>query len=135
MNDIKIFYENTKDSLPHENIIKFLEIEKETGNAVDLGCGAGRDTIYLIKNGWYVVSVDREDNYELIRNRLNDEELNRFEFQRQNFEDLCLNKNNLLIANFSIPFCKKTHFNEFWNRITNSIERNRIFCWQFLWIK
>ena len=50
MINIEKYYENTKEGLPHKNIQKFIKIKTETGNAIDLGCGTGRDTIFLIKN-------------------------------------------------------------------------------------
>ena len=62
MNEIYKYYKNTKNALPHENIKKFLEIDILPGNAIELGCGAGRDTICLIKNGWNVLAIDREKN-------------------------------------------------------------------------
>ena len=46
-----------------------------------------------------------------------------------------LEKNNLLVANFSIPFCNKDYFNEFWNKISNSILQERILRWELFWIK
>ena len=104
-------------------------------NAIDLGCGAGRDTIYLIKNGWNVLSIDKEDTGKFISSKLNEEEIKRFRFVRQDFENIELEKNNLLVANFSIPFCKKDCFNELWNKITNSILKERILCGKFFWIK
>ena len=104
-------------------------------NAIDLGCGAGRDTIYLIKNGWNVLSIDKEDTGKFISSKLNEEEIKRFRFVRQDFENIELEKNNLFVANFSIPFCKKDCFNELWNKITNSILKERILCGNFFWIK
>ena len=50
MGNIEKFYENTKNAMPHDNIKKFVEMKTKNGNAIDLGCGAGRDTIFLIKN-------------------------------------------------------------------------------------
>ena len=52
-----------------------------------------------------------------------------------NFENIELEKNNLLVANFSIPFCNKEYFYEFWNKISNSILAERILRWEFFWIK
>ena len=46
----QLYYENTKNAPPHKNIKKFIKLENKTGKAIDLGCGAGRDTIFLIKN-------------------------------------------------------------------------------------
>ena len=63
------------------------------------------------------------------------EELENFNFKCQEFENIELEKNDLLVANFSIPFCNKDYFNEFWNKISNSILKVRIFCWKFFWIK
>ena len=96
-------------------------------NAIDLGCGAGRDTVYLIKNGWNVLSIDREDTKEIISSKLDSDGVKRFRFDKQNFENIELEKNNLLVANFSIPYCNKTCFNEFWNKITDSILKDLIF--------
>ena len=114
---------------------KFIDMNINPENAIDLGCGAGRDTVYLLKNGWKVLSIDREDTREIISSKLDDEEIKRFRFVRQDFENIELEKNNLLVANFSIPFCQKDYFNEFWNKITDSILANRILCGKLFWLK
>lgn len=129
MRSIEKYYNNTEIDLPHKNVEKFIEIESNVGNAIDLGCGAGRDTVCLIKNGWNVLAIDREDVENRIKKRLKQEELDRFKFQRQSFENVVLPENNLLVANFSIPFCNKDKFKELWNKIEKSILSNRILCW------
>lgn len=135
MNNMKKYYKNTENALPNIIIRKFIEMKIKPSNAIDLGCGAGRDTIYLIKNGWNVLSIDKEDTGKFISSKLNEEEIKRFRFVRQDFENIELEKNNLLVANFSIPFCKKDCFNELWNKITNSILKERVLCGKFFWIK
>ena len=63
------------------------------------------------------------------------EEIKKFRFDNQNFENIEPEANNLLVANFSIPFCNKDCFYSLWDKITKSILENRIFCWKFFWIK
>lgn len=135
MGNIQKYYENTENALPHPMVKKFINMNGNPKYAIDLGCGAGRDTIYLIKNGWKVLSIDKENTREIIASKLDDEELKNFNFKCQEFENIELEKNNLLVANFSIPFCKKDYFNEFWNKISNSILKERTFCWKLFWIK
>ena len=135
MNNMKKYYKNTENALPNIIIRKFIEMKIKPSNAIDLGCGAGRDTIYLIKNGWNVLSIDKEDTGKFISSKLNEEEIKRFRFVRQDFENIELENNKLLITNFSISFCKKDCFNELWNKITNSILKERILCGNFFWIK
>ena len=36
-----------------------------------------------------------------------------------------------MVANFSIPFCNKEHFDEFWNKIANSILKDGFFVGNF----
>ena len=86
MEDIKKYYENTENALPHPMVKKFIEMNIKPEKAIDLGCGAGRDTIYLIRNGWNVLSIDKEDTREIISNKLDSEEIKRFRFDKQNFE-------------------------------------------------
>ena len=121
MENINKYYENTKNSPPHLLIKKFINMNIKPKNAIDLGCGAGRDTIFLIKNGWNVLAIDKEDTKEFILKKLDNEEIKRFSFKCQSFENIEIEKNNLLVANFSIPFCDKDCFNDFWKKITNSI--------------
>lgn len=135
MRDIEKYYENIKNALPHENVKEFIKVENKQGKVIDLGCGAGRDTIFLIKNNWNVIAIDREDTKEIISNKLNEEELKRFRFVRQDFENIELEKNDLVVANFSLPFCDKKYFNKLWNKIVQSISKGRSFCRNLFWIK
>ena len=129
MRNIEKYYDNTEIDLPHKNVAKFIEIESNVGNAIDIGCGAGRDTVCLIKNGWNVLAIDRENVENRIKKRLKQEEFDKFKFKRQDFENVVLTENNLLVANFSLPFCNKDKFNELWNKVEKSILPNRILCW------
>lgn len=129
MKNIEEYYDKTEMDLPHKNVKIFVELESNVGNAVELGCGAGRDTVYLIKNNWNVLAIDRENVGDRIRKRLSQDELKGFKFERQDFENIKIEENNLVVANFSIPFCNKNSFNELWNKISNSILSNRLFCW------
>ena len=136
----KDYIESTKYNPPRPLLVKFLEMKPKAGNAIDLGCGAGADTVCLIKNGWNVISIDIEDTEDLIKERLNKEELTKFKFSRQSFEDVKLDANNLVVANYSIPFCNKHNFKEFWDKIINSIQKDGYFVGNFLglndsWVK
>ena len=128
MKDIQKYYYNTENALPHPMVKKVIDMNIKPENAIDLGCGAGRDTIYLIKNGWNVLAIDKEDTKQIISSKLDNDEIKKFRFARQNFENIKLEKTKLLVANFSIPFCKKECFNPFWNKIVDSILKERLFC-------
>lgn len=133
MEKIEEYYKKTENSKPNFLIKKLINnVEIKQKNAVDLGCGAGRDTLYLIKNGFKVLAIDKEDTSKIISKKLNSEELKRFKFKCQAFEDVEIKENNLLVANFSIPFCNKNYFKSFWNKIGNSILENGYFVGNFL---
>ena len=131
MKSIEKYYDNTTDAMPNYTVKKFIKLNVEPGNAVELGCGAGRDTVCLIKNNWNVLAIDREDVEKRIAKRLNDEEREKFRFQKQNFESLELEKNNLIVANYCLPFCNKNNFKELWNKINDSILKDGYFVGNF----
>ena len=134
MENIYIYYENTKNKKANKNIREFISLKTEIGNAIELGCGAGRDTKFLLENKWNVLAIDREEVSNIIKENLNEEELKRFRFQKQELENLKLEKNNLIVANNSLSFCKKEKFKEMWNKIKNSILSNGYFVGNFFGI-
>lgn len=131
MKNIEKFYDNTTNSLPNYTVKKFIELNIKQGNAIELGCGAERDTVYLIKNSWNVLAIDIENVESRIVAKLSTEELKQFKFLKKKFEYIELEKNNLVVANFSIPFCNKNNFKELWNKITDSILENEYFVGNF----
>ncbi len=135
MSNIDYYYENTKNALPHKITQKFIKMNIKEGTAIDLGCGTGRDTVFLIKNNWKVTAIDREDTRELIEEKLDNKEKERFNFICQNFENIELEKTNLIVSNFAIPFCSKKNFNEFWEEIVDSIEKDGYFVGNFFGLK
>ena len=110
-------------------IIDFLDKYK-VDSAIDLGCGSGNETVYMVKNGIKVLAIDRQLNQDFILNRLSDSEKQLISFKESSFEDVELPNTKLLTAFFSIPFCNPNNFDELWTKIYNSIEDNGYFVGQ-----
>ncbi len=129
------YYDNTESNMPRKNVKYFIENMKiQPGKAIDIGCGAGNDTVYLIKNGWSVTSIDKENVEERISKRLNKEELTRFNFQKQELETIKLRMSDLIIANYSLSFCNKQEFNKMWKTIEENIVQEGYFVGNFFGI-
>lgn len=135
MKNIERYYDNTESDKPRNNIEYFInEVKCNPGKAIELGCGAGNDTVYLIKNNWNILAIDREDIEKRILNRLSQREIEKFRFQIQSFENLKLEKSDLIIANYCLPFCNKDRFEDLWNKIKESILCNGYFVGNFFGI-
>lgn len=128
------YYKKTKNSNIPKNIRTFLNMKVKPGICIDLGCGAGRDTVFLIKNGWKVIAIDKEDTEKMIRSSLNEKQQDSLEFVKEDFKDVILRPCNLLVANASLSFCSKENFSELWNKIVNSISKDGYFVGNFFGI-
>ena len=141
MKDINKYYDLTKRNSCNKVLKYFIKnIMLEPTNAIDLGCGQGNDVIYLIDHGWKVLGIDKENVEERIRIRIDNKKQSLFRFELQNFENLKLNKTNLVLSNYSLPFCNKKKFKDAWKIIEESILENGFFVGNFLgdkdsWIK
>ena len=131
MKKIEKYYNNTKNIPPNYITQKFIKLKIKPTNAIELGCGAGRDTEYLIKNDWKVLAIDKEDVKSIITSRLSKEEQKNCKFSKQEFENLQLEKTNLIVANFSLLFCNQNQFVKLWNKINESILKNGYFVGNF----
>lgn len=110
-------------------LIEFLN-EYNVNNAVDLGCGSGNETVYMIKKGINVLAIDRQLNKDFILDRLSENERKLISFEECSFEKVELPKTSLLVAFFSIPFCNPESFDDLWNKIYDSIEDGGYFVGQ-----
>ncbi len=49
MNKYDVYYSNVKDAKYHNNMELLSQIDGTNKFAIELGCGSGRDTTYLLK--------------------------------------------------------------------------------------
>ena len=60
----KRYYANTGERPPRKTLLLALERFAgeglQGGQAIDLGCGSGRDTIAMLRQGWRVLAIDAE---------------------------------------------------------------------------
>lgn len=92
------------------------------GFAVDLGCGAGNDTLELLRRGWRVRSVDREpDAIGFVRDRLPPDAAPRWSGETADFRDLAFPAADLVNASLSLPFCPPADFPAVWARLRASL--------------
>lgn len=108
---------------------------KKGMHARDLGCGTGRDTKFLVKQGFHVTSVD--NNTKAIRcietfkkvYGLTDTQLtttqstfDTFSFEKEKYDSVN--------ASFSLPFNPPKTFDQTFSRMKNSIQKGGLFTGQ-----
>ena len=120
-------YYDASGEEPRDTLLAAVEAFDAPGVAVDLGCGAGRDTIELLRRGWHVVAIDSEA--EAIR-RLREKTGHgaRLETQVARYEDAVLPSCRLVNASWSLPFCAPEAFDAVWQRIVDALSPGGRFC-------
>lgn len=134
MNNPEKYYEATMNNKPSALIRKFFKNnynQKLQGNvAIDLGCGTGNDTAFLLDKGFKVTAIDYEEQVkDFIKNKnLNQENL---KIIIEDFSKIEISNNDLLLANFSLFFVKE-NFDEFIEKLLDSINSKGFFVGNFL---
>lgn len=91
-------------------------------HAIDLGCGEGTETAYLLAKGWQVLAIDKEPAaFEHLRTKIPAEAQDRLQTQVASFETAVLSPADLIHASYSVPFCHPHHFDALWSQIVQNI--------------
>jgi tellurite methyltransferase len=126
------YYDEQGHREPRELLVDALDRfdrEGRVGDAVDLGCGQGIDTMEILRRGWRVVAVDAEpDGIRRLRERAGDEP--RLTTIVSPMQEVDLPDTDLLHASFSLPFCPPAAFPALWDRIRSSLRPGGRFAGQ-----
>ncbi len=86
--------------------------------AVDLGCGAGRDTRELLRAGWRVLAIDREPRAREVLEAATEPELrSRLEVRVEDLATAAIPECDLVNASVSLPFLPGPAFEDAWQRV------------------
>ena len=122
------FLKNTKDKPPSKLLLEALPFVSTTDRALDLGCGAFKDTKYLLEKGFMVDAVDSGENVAAMapqHERLNFHNLSFSEFDYK--EGLY----DIVNAQFALPFAHPDTFADMWSRVVGSVKTGGVFTGQF----
>jgi tellurite methyltransferase len=122
------FYQITKDRPPWPLLMRAVSLLGCVGEALDLGCGAGRDTRYLLAQGFRVTAVDREAASLAVLSELSSE---RLRCVQSSFEDFAFGQYDLVNAHFALPFIQRDQFSVVFARLKASLKPGGIFVGQF----
>ncbi|MEP6775040.1 MAG: class I SAM-dependent methyltransferase [Chloroflexota bacterium] len=103
---------------------------KQKRYALDLGCGAGRNTRFLLSRGWHVTAVDAEPEAIAIVSKIGNENLR---VVRSRFEDFEFGEARyyLVCAQFTLPFTPRDKFPMVWAGLRRAIKPGGYFEGQF----
>lgn len=127
---IEEFLRITKEKPPSPSLIEAIKILDRKGWALDLGCGAGRNTKFLLDKGFLVTAVDINPKIS--------EYLKDFSYQENlnviisSFEDFKFEKEqyDLVNAQLSLPFTNRDKFDEVFSKMKDSIKKGGVFVGQ-----
>ncbi len=124
------FYGFTKESPPWPLLIRAAALASNGGQALDLGAGAGRDTRYLLEQGFQVTAVDAEPHAVALLATLPPDHL---QVVQSSFADFpfAFATYDLINAQFSLPFMPRDRFTTVFVRLKAALARGGVFAGQF----
>lgn len=134
MKNAKEYYKNTMNNKPSGLIRRFFDLKFNkmiNGNtAIDLGCGAGNDTEFLISKGFQVTAVDSQEE---VRDFIGAKNLDMkmIDLKIGDFSKVELPNADLIFANMSLFFVKD-NFDSFLKGILEKVNQNGYFVANFL---
>lgn len=101
--------------------------------AVDVGCGAGRDALFLVERGFKVHAYDRSDAAIARLSEMGSMYLNEKLFPKVcSFEKFEYPRSSLVCACSSLFFCDPGVFSRVWGSIARSLLSGGVFCGHFM---
>lgn len=134
---ITYYEQSEKHDKPKPTLVKAIDFFKaeniSIGHALDLGCGIGKDTAYMLQNGWIVTAVDAEVTaQEFFNKKIPSEKSDQVKFIVSTYEEYPFSEEvNLVNASYALPFCSPSEFDNVMSRITQAISSGGRFAGQF----
>ncbi|MDN4644241.1 class I SAM-dependent methyltransferase [Arthrobacter sp. PsM3] len=96
--------------------------------AIDLGCGAGKETLALLRDGWRVHAVDSLlDTRERLLGIVPTDADGRLSIEVRPFQELRdLPAADLIFAGYSLPFIRPAEFGRFWWMMLGALRREGV---------
>lgn len=126
------FYRHTRERPPWPRMIRAASLVPLKGRALDLGCGAGRDTRYLLSQGFQVTAVDADANAMAILATFPHQE--RLRAVQSSFVDFAFERYDLINAHFSLPFLPREQFYAVFEKVRQALSPGGLFVGQFFGI-
>jgi tellurite methyltransferase len=122
------YYRWTSGRPPRELLLRALDhVSWETRTrrprtAIDLGCGAGNDTLELLRQGWRVLAIDAQPSaLKLLHRRVPKAWLPRLTLLVAPMEGLSLPRADLVYSSFALPFCSPDRFDSLWGSLRRAL--------------
>lgn len=131
------FYRFTAKRPPRELLLRTLEHldwegrSRRRRDAIEIGFGAGTDTLELLRRGWRVLAIDgQEEAAEILARRVPPRQRGSLTTLVTPMEDLELPPADLIYASFSLPFCTPGCFPVVWRAIRTALRPGGHFAGQ-----